>query len=216
MKDALRQALADAQGTTEFLICVVCDVRGFTSFSQRHESEEVALFVKRIYIKLIDDYFPFADYFKTTGDGLLLGVHYNEKDVREKVQLTVGACVKGARDFPKFCKNDPMINFTPPDKIGFGVARGTACALVSEGRVIDYSGHLPNLASRLMDLARPFGVVLDGAVGIDLLPPATRKLFRPEKVYIRSVSQREPEPVYVLKNAVEIPQSAKKPPSGRA
>jgi class 3 adenylate cyclase len=211
MKDQLRQALEDAQGTTEFLIVVVGDIRGFSTFSQRHESEEVALFIKRVYIKLIDDYFPFADYFKATGDGLLLGVHYNETDVREKAQLTVRACLNAVRDFPKFCKNDPMINFTPPDLIGFGVARGTTCALVSNGAVIDYSGALPNMASRLMELARPFGVVLDGAFGVDLLAPATKKLFRPEKVYIRSVAEHEPRPIHVLKNAVEISSEARHP-----
>ena len=211
MKDTLRQALEDAEGKTAFLIAIVCDVRGFSSFSQRHESEEAALFIKRVYIKLIDDYFPFADYFKSTGDGLLFGVHYNEKDIREKAQQTVRACLKAARDFPTFCKNDPMINFAPPDKIGFGVARGTACCLVSHDQVIDYSGHVLNLASRLMDLARPFGVVLDGAFGIDLLPPATKKLFRAEEVYIRSVAEREPRAIYVLNDAVEIPQSAREP-----
>jgi class 3 adenylate cyclase len=211
MKDSLRQALEDAIGTTEFLITIVGDIRGFSTFSQRHESEEVALFIKRVYIKLIDEYFPFCDYFKATGDGLLLGVHYDEKDVREKVQQTVRGCVRAVRDFHKFCRDDPMINFTPPDKLGFGVARGTACALVSDGQVIDYSGHLPNITSRLMDIARPFGVVLDGQLGIELLPAATRRLFRPEKVYIRSVAEREPHLIYAMKNAVEVPAVLRKP-----
>jgi class 3 adenylate cyclase len=210
MKEQFRQALQDAQGTTEFLIVAVGDIRGFSSFSQRHESEEVALFIKRVYLKLIDEYFPFSDYFKATGDGLLLGIHYDEKDVREKAQLTVRACLNAVRDFPKFCKNDPMINFAPPDKLGFGVARGTTCALVSNGQVIDYSGALPNTASRLMDLARPYGVVLDGSFGVELLPAPTKKLFRPEKVYIRSVAEQEPRQVYVQRNAVEIAREAKR------
>ena len=212
MKGGLREALEEAEGKTEFLIAVVGDIRGFSVFSQRHESEEVALFIKRVYIKLIDEYLPFADYFKATGDGLLVAIHYNEMDVREKAQLAVRACLKAVRDFPSFCKDDPMINFAPPDKLGFGIARGTACCLLSGGTVIDYSGPLLNLASRLMDLARPFGVVLDGAFGVDLLPAPTKKLFRPDKVFIRSLAEREPRPIYALKNAVEVPQAARERP----
>jgi class 3 adenylate cyclase len=214
MKETLRQALEEAVGTTEFLIIAVGDIRGFTGFSLNHESEEVALVLKRVFIKLIDEYFPFADYFNTTGDGLLLGIHYDEKDVKEKAQATVRACLNAVRDFPKFCKNDPMINFQAPERIGFGVARGAACALVSDGKVIDYTGDLPNLAARLQDLARPKGVVLDSNVGIELLPPATRRLFRPDKVYLRSIAERQPRSIHVLKSVVEIPAAVRKPIRG--
>jgi hypothetical protein len=104
-----------------------------------------------------------------------------------------------------------MVNFETPDKIGFGIARGTACCLVSGDTIVDYSGHLLNLASRLMDLARPSGIVLDGAVDLELLDKETQGLFVAENVWIRGVAETEPTPIYVLNGVVEIPEDAKRP-----
>ena len=58
-----------------------------------------------------------------------------------------------------------------------GISRGTVCRLVSKGKTLDYSGRVVNLASRLMDDARPSGVVFDASVGIDLLSEEQAKLL---------------------------------------
>jgi class 3 adenylate cyclase len=207
----LRRALEDARGESEFVIVVVADIRGFSEFSHRHESPDVAMYIKRVYMKLIDDYFPFATFYKATGDGLLMTVPYDERDLKEKVQATIQSCLRCVGEFAGICSGDPMVNFPTLDKIGFGVARGPACCLVSGRTVLDYSGHLLNLASRLMDLARPSGIVLDDAVGVELLDDDTRDLFEPQEVYVRSVAEVDPKTVYVLKGAVEIAEQATHP-----
>ena len=162
-------------------------------------------------MRLIDDYFPFATFYKATGDGLLLTVPFDEKTLQDQAQITVDGCLRSLREFAEVCKDDPMINFSTPDKIGFGVARGTACCLTSGDTVLDYSGHLLNLTTRLMDLARPSGIVLDGAFGLDLLSEETQALFEAQNLYIRSVAEEQPKTAFVLKGAVEIPEQAKRP-----
>jgi hypothetical protein len=62
-----------------------------------------------------------------------------------------------------------------------------------------------------MDLARPSGVVLDGAFGVEMLEKETQDLFVAEDVYIRSVAEEEPKKVYILEGVVEIAETAKRP-----
>ena len=75
----LRFALLDAQGVSEFVIVVFVDVRGFSKFSKTNESPDIAMFIKRFYLELIDNYFDKANFFKPTGDGLLMTFPYNDK-----------------------------------------------------------------------------------------------------------------------------------------
>ena len=79
----LRDLLAEAQGKSEYVITVVADVRGFSTFSKQHESTDIAMFIKRFYMRLIDDYFSKAGFFKTKGDGLLMTFPYSESNLRE-------------------------------------------------------------------------------------------------------------------------------------
>jgi class 3 adenylate cyclase len=211
MDGKLRKALEDARGQSESIFAVVADIREFSLFSKNHESPDVATYIKRVYIGLIDNYFPFAKFYKATGDGLLIAVPFDAHNLQEVAQKTVGACLNCVSEFADICHGDPMVNFATPDKIGFGIARGTACCLVSRNTVLDYSGHLLNLASRLMDHARPSGIVLDGAFGIELLDEETQGLFVAEKVCMRSVAETEPVTVYTLKGVVEIPEEARRP-----
>lgn len=211
MDGELREALEHAKGESGYIFAVVADIRGFSTFSQRHESPDVATYVKRVYIRLIDDYFPFATFYKATGDGLLMAVPFDDTNLADMAQKTVAGCLHCLDEFGAICCDDPMVNFRTPDKIGFGIARGTACCLTSDGTTLDYSGHLVNLASRLMDLARPSGVVLDGAFGVDLLDADIRQLFVPEEVFVRSVAESDSVTVYVLKGVVQIQEDAKRP-----
>jgi len=211
MDGELRQALEHARGESGYIFAVVADIRGFSTFSQRHESPDVATYVKRVYIRLIDDYFPFATFYKATGDGLLMAVPFESENLAEMAQRTIAGCLRCLDEFGTICCNDPMVNFETPDKIGFGIARGTACCLTSDGTILDYSGHLINLASRLMDLARPSGVVLDGALGIGLLDADTQALFVSEQVFVRSVAESESTTVYVLKGVVQIEEETRRP-----
>jgi len=211
MHKAFRAALTDAVGRSEFIIVIVADIRGFSSFSRQHESPDTAMYVKRVYMKLIDEYFKNASFFKPTGDGLLVTIPFTEKTLPEIANKIIEACICCVREFGSICAGDNMINFPTPTQIGFGVARGTACCLHSGDVVLDYSGHLLNLASRLMNLARPAGIVLDGGFGISILKKETQELFSETEVYVKGLAEEAPLKVYIQKGAVEIPGEAKAP-----
>src|SRR5208337_4480234 len=79
----LKKKLETAEGRSEFVIAMVCDIRGFSDFSIHHESPDTAMFIKRFYIKLLEDYFSQAAFAKPTGDGLLLIFKYSEDVLHE-------------------------------------------------------------------------------------------------------------------------------------
>lgn len=212
MERSFAEALVDADGRSEFVIVVVADIRGFSDFSTRNESPNIAMFIKRFYLQLIEKYFPDANFVKPTGDGLLMTFRYSEKDLLEVGHRVIDACLTCLNEFPSLCKDDPMINFVVPQEIGFGVTRGTACCLYSGDQILDYSGHLLNLAARLNDLARPGGVVVDGNFQVAVLPDAVREQFVPQKVYVRSIADEVPITVLYLKDVVAIPDTALTPP----
>jgi class 3 adenylate cyclase len=205
MHKSFRLLLDHATGVSEFVIVVNLDIRGFSRFSKSNESPDIAMFIKRVYMRLIDKYFSNASFFKPTGDGLLLTIPYSEDDLEEKAQTTLASCLAALTDFSSFCEKDPMINFAVPDQIGIGIARGTACKLTSKKKILDYSGRILNLASRLMDLARPKGIVIDGAFNLDLLTDDQRKLFKSQDVFIRGIAEDSSIPVFSTKDLTEIP-----------
>jgi class 3 adenylate cyclase len=208
VKQHFTEALENAQGRSEFVIVAVIDIRGFSRFSTRHESPDIAMFIKRFYLRLIKDYFPNANFVKPTGDGLLMTFIYDENSLKDVAQQVIEACLKVLVDFPTLCKDDPMINFRTPDAIGVGIARGTACCMFADQEILDYSGHLLNLASRLNDLARPSGVVIDGAFLHSIIPENRRPEFKTQNVYVRSIAEDKSIPVFYLEKHVKIPASA--------
>ena len=164
-----REALDTATGEARSIIAVIIDIRDFSAFSQKCDSFDVAMFLKRVYINIIDSYFNFSSFYKSTGDGLLLTIPFDANNLEEMVRKTVVSCTACHREFANICSDDHMINFEVPDRIGIGVARGSACCLISGGMTIDYSGRLINLTSRLTALARPSGIVMDESLGINFL-----------------------------------------------
>jgi len=211
MHRLFRQALDDATGVSQFVIVVMIDIRGFSAFSQTRESPDTAMFLKRVYMKLIDSYFPFASFYKSTGDGLLLTIPFNESNLKEMSQKTVASCIACHSEFGNICNNDPMIYFRVPDKIGIGIARGTACCLISGETIIDYSGRLLNLTSRLTDLARPSGIIIDRSFGINLLDENIRDNFQEQDVYLDGIAEDEPIQVYFTKEFTTIPKRNRQP-----
>jgi class 3 adenylate cyclase len=211
MHRRFKELLESADGVSEFIIAVNLDIRGFSSFSKGVESPDVAMFIKRVYKRLLDKYFPDASFFKPTGDGLLLTIPYNERTLQEVTRNTFDSCFKVLRDYGSFCKNDPMINFDIPKKIGIGLSRGTACRLVAKGKTLDYSGRVLNLASRLMDFARPTGIVFDAEFDIKLLSDRQKKLFWRDSIYIKGVAEREPIAIYYTNDLTVISPINKRP-----
>lgn len=211
MHRQLKALLHDAQGASNPVIAINLDVRGFSSFSKLTESADAAMFLRCVYIRLIDGYFSEASFFKPTGDGLLVIYNLTPDTVEQAVSNTVRTCLSILKDFSSFCDNDAMVNFDVPDKIGIGLARGAATSLVSKKKILDYSGRPLNLASRLMDLARPSGVVLDGRFGIEMLDADLAAQFTSETVYVRSLAEKEPIQVHYTSPPTVISPSNKQP-----
>ena len=211
MHRLFRQALDGATGVSQSVIVIFIDIRDFSTFSMACDSVYVAMYLKRVYIKLIDEYFPFASFYKSTGDGLLLVVPIGGEDIVEVSRKVVAACIKCHSEFNNICSDDPMINFKIPQKIGIGVARGTVCCLISGDKVIDYSGRFLNLASRLTDLARSSGIIIDGDFNITLLSDEQRKIFEEEKVYLKGIHEEVPIKIYHIPEFTLISKYNKQP-----
>lgn len=207
----LREKLASAEGRSEFVIAVVCDIRGFSAFSTCHESPDIAMFIKRFYLRLINDYFINAVFAKPTGDGLLIIYRYSEQDLDDVSKDVLSTCIKALNDFPSMFNDDSMINFLTPHNLGFGISRGPTCCIFSGRTILDYSGQLLNLAARLNDYARPKGIVLDGNYLEKVIPKTLRSRFVPLDVYIRGIAEDTPRTVLYLIPEVSIPSYALMP-----
>jgi hypothetical protein len=167
--------------------------------------------VKKVYARLIDDFYSDASFYKPTGDGLLVIVPVVEAKLDVIASKLVADAMSIVHSFADLCIGDKIINFQTPHEIGIGIARGPASRLLSKGKTLDYSGRVLNLASRLMDLARPRGVVLDSGFGIDLLPPATQAEFTKSEVYLKGVSPNSPVSIYSWPNTIAISDSYRHP-----
>ena len=211
MHKKIKKLLKTATGSSEFVIAVNLDIRGFYSFNQNVESADAAMFIKKVYVRLIDDYFPNAAFFKTTGDGLLAIISYTEKNLQEVTQTTIDSCFRALKDFSSFFMDDPMINFETPGQIGIGVSRGTAYCLGTNNEIIDYLGKPLNLATRLMELAKPSGIVFDAGFGIELLSDEQINEFAKDSVYVKGMLEGKPIDIYYTKKLTRILPFNKQP-----
>lgn len=211
MDGDFRKNLDSARGIAEFVIALNLDIRGFSSWSLTVDSAQTALYIKKVYAKLIDTYFAEANLVKPTGDGLFVVRAFEESQLKEVVSSTVEDAITIVKTFESLCDDDDMINFDVPEDVGIGIARGSACRLASDALTLDYSGRVLNLASRLMELARPRGVILDAMLGVDLLPDEIRDQFQDQTVYLKGVSPDVPIPVKYWPHEVEIDEAAKHP-----
>lgn len=205
--------LEKATGRSEYVIAVNLDIRGFTPFCQRVESLQVATYITKIYGKIINDYFKNASFYKPAGDGLIIIIPFSAETLEKVARDTINSCLNLLKNFGSLCKDEHMINFRTPDKIGIGLTRGSICCIFvkDENKILDYSGRILNLASRLMDIARPSGIIFDESFGVDILKDEIKELFSEESGYIRGVAEEDPIRVYYTKKYTLLPNSFKKP-----
>lgn len=211
MNRRFRDMLEESKGVSEHVIAIVCDIRGFSSFSTTVDSADAGLYVRRIYTKLIDEYFNFASFFKPTGDGILAVIPYTDDDLKELATRVINSSLKLIRDFPDLCKGDPSIYFEVPRSIGIGIARGAACKIVSGDDTLDYSGKTFNFAARLMEYARPSGLVLDHTFGKGLIPKELGETFLEDSVFVRGIFDQTATQIYFTKGLTLIPDWAHSP-----
>jgi len=212
MHRALQELLPKAQGVSDFVVVVFLDVRGFSSFARMAESSEAAVFLRNVYVQILSEYFPDAAFFKPTGDGLMIILHYDEESLETVVNGAVESALRLVDDFAGLCSDDPMVNFDVPGDLGVGIARGAATRLESDGLVLDYSGRALNLAARLMDIARPRGVVFNESLGVALLKGDTSDRFSKDGVYVRGISEDQPMSVFVSTGQVSVSDRYRQPP----
>jgi len=211
MHRKVKKLLKSATGSSEFVISVNLDIRGFYSFNQNVESPDAAMFIKKVYMRLIDDYFSNAAFFKTTGDGLLVIITYTEKNLQKVAQNTIDSCFRALKDFSSFFMDDPMINFETPGQIGIGLSRGTAYCLSTNNEILDYLGKPLNLSTRLMELAKPSGIIFDAGFGIELLSDEQINEFAKDSVYVKGMVEGKPIDIYYTKKLTRIPPFNKQP-----
>jgi len=213
-KEFLR-LLETATGRSEYVVAINLDIRGFTRFSQFVESLPIATYIKKVYLKIIKEYFKNASYYKPTGDGLIIIIPYTEQTLKDVSNSTIESCLKLLGSFASLLAYDPMINYPTPQEIGIGLTRGCACCITSKDdsgeRTLDYSGRILNLASRLMDLARPSGIIFDDSFGINLLKEETKGLFSEDTVYVRGVAEEKPIRIFYTKKNTLIPDAYHNP-----
>jgi class 3 adenylate cyclase len=211
MNNNFTKLIPKAKGRSEWIIVTFFDIRDFSRFSERVEAPNIALYLKKVFVKAMDSYFPPASFCKSTGDGLMLIHSYDEDNVGEVLNQVVDSCIKLHKDFSTLVKDEPAINFEPPSSVGIGLVRGTACCLYSADETIDYSGKIINLAARLTNLARPSGIVFDTSLGFSLLNEKVQKLFDKASVYITGIAEQIPVDIYYLKGSVILSPESKKP-----
>jgi class 3 adenylate cyclase len=203
----LRKLLGNAKGEPEFVIAAVLDIRGFSSFATKVDSVQAAAYLRRVYTRIIDGYLPGSRFYKLTGDGLIV-VFPCAENVERTVAAVLRSLVRLVSDFPNLTEGDLLINFDVPRMLGIGLSRGAATRLVSHGITLDYSGRPLNAASKLMDLARPSGLVLDDSYGADLIPKDMKPLFESAKVYLKGISEGGLTRVYYTRGITKIPAGA--------
>lgn len=201
-----RRLLRQAEGEGDFVIVVNVDIRGFSDWSLEVESIQAASYLAKLYPALIDTWFSQKWFFKPTGDGLLLIRPFKEKELSALAEETLGNCLEIVDEFGSLCLGEPMLNFPLPSDVGIGIAQGAASRLVAKKKVLDYSGAILNRASRLMDIARPRGIVFDAGFASGLLPNRLLSRFETAEVYLRGVSPKDPLDVFYLEGDTEIPQ----------
>src|SRR6266540_5173433 len=177
MHRTFKNLLPDARGESEIILAANIDVRGFSSFSLARGSSETVLYLKKIYLHILERFFPDATYFKPAGDGLLVVISFEEETLSETLTTTIQSCLELVKEFKNLCDDDPGIYFATPTGVGIGLSRGEAARLVAKTRTLDYSGRVLNLATRLMELARPSGLVFDETIPAQLLPEELQASF---------------------------------------
>lgn len=212
LHERLRSLLPNAHAESCQVVATFLDIRSFSAFAARSESFDAAIYLRSVYQKVLSGVFPDADFFKPTGDGLLV-VHQlpsASEDVPPFVSSILRRCVSLTEDFGRITDDDFMVNFPVPLQLGIGVARGSVTRLVSGSLVLDYTGRCLNLAARLMDKARPSGVVFADPHAARLMDEELAPSFSSDRVCIRGIAEETPIAVSITDD-VKISQADREP-----
>ena len=132
--------------------------------------------------------------------------------IRIKVNEVLRRSLALAENFADLVDDDILVNVPGqvPQSLGIGLARGSATRLISNGLVLDYTGKCLNLAARLMDKARPSGVVFHDPRANQILDEELSSYFTSDAVYIRGIAESEPLPIHIS-DGVEVTRADREP-----
>lgn len=207
LHERLRGFLPTARAESCQVIATFLDIRAFSTFAARSESFDAALYLRSVYLKVLISVFADAAFFKPTGDGLLL-IHelpFEAEAVPPLITSVLKRCISLVQDFGHITDDDVMVNFSVPQQLGVGVARGSVTRLVSGDFVLDYTGRCLNLAARLMDKARPSGVVFADPHAARLMDAEVGPSFSSDLICIRGIADEEPIAVSVTADVIISP-----------
>lgn len=217
LHERLRELLGSAQASTCQVVATFLDIRGFTLFSARGDSFDAAAYLRAFYTNVLSFVFSDAAFFKPTGDGLLL-IHelpHEETAVAEVISSILKRSVTLVQDFGHIADDDLMVNVDTPQQLGVGIARGSATRLVSGDSVLDYTGRCLNLAARLMDKARPSGVVFSDRHAARLMDDEIKLIFSSDRVCVRGIAEEEPLAICVTADVKISPADREPVPTSR-
>ena len=211
MYSELRSLLREADGRNEWVAAINVDIRSFSA-STSGDPAQTALYLRTVYGKMLDGYFVDATFAKPTGDGLLLVIPFPPvEDALAAVSRTVVSdALRLDRDFHQFAADEPLLRFPHPNAVGIGLSFGSVARLMTGDVTLDYTGRALNVASRLMDLARPRGVVAEVTLDVHALDSDTLKCLAPDRVYVKGFA--EPLEILYTKDVTQIPDRYRQPP----
>jgi class 3 adenylate cyclase len=210
--EKLKAQLRDARGVSESVIAVNADIRGFSAFAGTVDAVDVAAYLSRVYTELLDRYYGAADFVKLTGDGLMALYHYaTAEEFADKLPRVLERSVALVHEFADIASNDVMIYYPVPPNVGIGLSRGAVSRLVVRGETVDYAGRPLNAASRLMNAARPRGVIFDSTVPIAVVPDEMRSNFSSETLYFAGIAERNGLQAWYTHDWTSIPLANTRP-----
>lgn len=164
-------------------IIIFADIRGFTKWSENIEVfQHSPEFVEKFYKSLKSN---FQDYFfKSLGDGALL-IKTMEKIDLDIINSELAALLCSIKqvesEFDNCCEDFSKMWGQATDlSLGWGVTRGTVNEISIENS-FDYIGSNINKASRLCDIARPCGIVVDAEDFSDIEKDGTFKFTKQQR-----------------------------------
>lgn len=156
--------MSKSKVTKKDAIIIFTDIRGFTEWSENIEVFQYSPELIEAYYQSLKSFF--SDYtFKSLGDGALLiktmdtvtveGVNAEIKIILHSIQCVQKDFNTSCREFSKKRGQDTRLY------LGWGITRGAVNEMSKGRNNVDYIGSNINKASRLCDMARPFGIVID-------------------------------------------------------
>lgn len=168
-------------------LVVFTDIRGFTKWSENIEIFQYSPeFIASFYTSLEEQFEGWNS--KKLGDGSLFIKTLKENEHEKVIISVISKILKVNKSFEKLCKTfAEKRGQETPLTLGWGIARGSVNEICYDDGHKEYIGAVVNKTSRLCDIARPNGIVIDAQNFSNLGKHS--KLFFKQKRKIKSIEK---------------------------